>query len=181
MLSCSNYCVIAFYPQNYDISGGVQVKILKVYSCLYNRFLYCFEYICVINPDDLGAIALTELAAATHWQQQYRLIIQWGKLIKPKPDIRLSINLIKGCELPVWLVHEQEGERHYFAFDSDSTVMNGLAALLLVQLNGKTSVQIAGASLMHSLQHLRLEKHLTPSRNNGFIRIIERALAFVGD
>ncbi|MDO8346219.1 MAG: SufE family protein [Cellvibrio sp.] len=135
----------------------------------------------MINPDDLGDVTLSELTAATNWQQQYRLIIQWGKKVQPKPDIRIPGNLIKGCELPVWLVHEQEGEQHYFAFDSDSSVMNGLAVLLLVQLNGKTSVQIAAGDLAQSLRSLGLEKHLTPSRNNGFNRIIERALVLAGD
>lgn len=135
----------------------------------------------MIFRDDLGAVKLPELMSASNWQQQYKLIIQWGKLLSPKPDMRLPANLIKGCELPIWLVHEQEGERHYFAFDSDSSVMNGLAVLLLVQLNGKTSAQISAGDLAQSMRGLGLEKHLTPSRNNGFNRIIERALMLVGD
>ncbi len=130
----------------------------------------------MIKPDDLDGVTLSELTAATNWQQQYKLIIQWGKLIRPKPDIRRPANLIKGCELPVWLAHGREGEQHYFAFDSDSSVMNGLAVLLLVQVNGKTSVQIREGNLIQSLRDLGLEKHLTPSRNNGLGRIIERAL-----
>lgn len=134
----------------------------------------------MISRDDLGAVKLPELMAASNWQQQYKLIIQWGKLVRPKPDMRLPANLIKGCELPVWLVHERQGEQHYFAFDSDSSVMNGLAALLLVQLNGKTAAQIAVGNLVQSLRDLGLDKHLTPSRNNGFSRIIERALALAG-
>jgi cysteine desulfuration protein SufE len=133
----------------------------------------------VITRDDLGCVALSELMAAANWQQQYRLIIQWGKLIQPKPEMRLPANLIKGCELPVWLVHEQEGERHYFAFDSDSSVMNGLVVLLLVQINGLSMVQIQTLDLVASLQALGFERHLTPSRNNGFHRIIERALILV--
>ena len=134
-----------------------------------------------MSRDDLGGVTLAELTAASNWQQQYRLIIQWGKLLQPKPAIRLPANLIKGCELPVWLVHEQEGEQHYFAFDSDSSVMNGLAALLLVQLNGKTSAQIAAENFTQSMFDLGLAKHLTPSRNNGFNRIIERALRLASD
>lgn len=134
----------------------------------------CFEYFCVITRDDLGCVALPELMAAANWQQQYRLIIQWGKLIQPKPEMRLPENLIKGCELPVWLVHEREGERHYFAFDSDSSVMNGLAVLLLVQVNGKTRTDLAVLDLQLVLRELGLEKHLTPSRNNGLAAIILR-------
>lgn len=135
----------------------------------------------MINLDDLDDVTLSELTAATNWQQQYKLIIQWGKLVRPKVDMRTPANLIKGCELPVWLVHVREGEQHYFAFDSDSSVMNGLAVLLLVQLNGKTSVQIAEGDLAQSLRSLGLDKHLTPSRNNGLDRIIERALVLAGD
>lgn len=128
----------------------------------------------MISRDDLGTVKLPELMAASNWQQQYKLIIQWGKLISPKPDARLPANLIKGCELPVWLVHEQEGERHYFAFDSDSSVMNGLAALLLVQVNGKTCRELASVDLLSSLRELGFEKHLTPSRNSGLVEIIKR-------
>lgn len=124
--------------------------------------------------DELGAVNLSELMAATNWQQQYKLIIQWGKLIQPKADIRVPENLIKGCELPVWLVHQQQGEHHFFAFDSDSSVMNGLAALLLVQANGQTSAQLRALNMVSSLQALGLERHLTPSRNNGLKAIIAR-------
>ena len=128
----------------------------------------------MIPRDDLSQINLDELKAVTNWQQQYKLIIQWGKLIQPKADIRLPANLIKGCEIPVWLAHEQQGEQHYLGFDSDSSVMNGLAALLLVQVNGKTRTELAGLDLQHALRVLGLEKHLTPSRNNGLKAIIAR-------
>lgn len=132
----------------------------------------------MIKCDDLGSVKLAELMAATNWQQQYRLIIQWGKLIQPKADIRLPANLIKGCELPVWLVHQPEGDQHFFAFDSDSSVMNGLAALLLVQANGQTSAQLRALDMTAALQALGLERHLTPSRNNGLKAIIARLQGF---
>ncbi len=133
----------------------------------------------MISRDDLGGVTLSELMAATNWQQQYRLIIQWGRLIQPKPEVRLSANLIKGCELPVWLVHEFDGDQHYFAFDSDSSVMNGLAVLLLVQMNGKSTVELQALDLSALVSELGFDKHLTPSRNNGFRRIMERALVLV--
>lgn len=126
------------------------------------------------SRDNFAAINLPDLMAASNWQQQYKLIIQWGRLILPKPDIRHADNLIRGCELPVWLVHEREGERHYFAFDSDSSVMNGLAAMLLVQVNGKTLDELAAVDLSNSLRELGFEKHLTPSRNSGLAQIVKR-------
>ncbi len=131
-----------------------------------------------IKCDNLGAVNLPELMAATNWQQQYKLIIQWGKLIQHKADIRVPDNLIKGCELPVWLVHQVQGDQHFFAFDSDSSVMNGLAALLLVQANGQTSAQLRALDMTAALHTLGLERHLTPSRNNGLKAIIARLQSF---
>lgn len=131
----------------------------------------------MIFKDNLTSVSLLELTAATNWQQQYRLIIQWGKLIQQKPALRVPENLVKGCELPVWLAHEHE--QNYFLFDSDSSVMNGLVVLLLVQLNGKSAAQIRELDIAASIKSLGFDKHLTPSRNNGFRRILERALSLV--
>lgn len=134
----------------------------------------------MISRDDLGGVTLSELLAATNWQQQYRLIIQWGKLVRPKPELRVPANMIKGCELPVWLVHEVRGGQHYCAFDSDSSVINGLAVLLLAQVNGQSSAQLQGLDLEVHLRSLGLEKHLAPSRNNGLKAIIARMYQLLG-
>ena len=124
--------------------------------------------------DDLSAISLAHLRAASGWQQQYKLIIQWGKLIAPKPALRIADNLIRGCEVPVWLAHVPEQGRDYFVFDADSSVIKGLVSLLLVQVNGKARTELIGLDLHRELRALGLEKHLTPSRNNGLNAIIAR-------
>ncbi len=124
--------------------------------------------------DDLSLISYEQLLVAGNWQQQYKLIIQWGKLLSAKPDIRTPDNLIRGCELPVWLVCEQHNDRWYCAFDADSSVIKGLAALLLVQINGKSREELASLDLTKKIKELGLGKHLTPSRNNGLTGIIAR-------
>lgn len=124
--------------------------------------------------DDLSAVSLAQLLATINWQQQYKLIIQWGKLIGTKAEIRTKENLIRGCELPVWLVCTQSEGKFYFAFDADSSVIKGLAALLLVQVNGKTPEELVNLDLAGNLKLSGLEKHLTPSRNNGLNGIIAR-------
>ena len=135
---------------------------------------YCWFADMFLTQDDLTQVSLPQLAAAANWQAQYRLITQWGKLVAAKPQIRLAANVIKGCELPVWLAHQLEAGRHQFAFDSDSRVINGLAVLLLAQVNGKSAADVAGLDLEAELRQLGLDKHLTPSRNNGFKAIIAR-------
>lgn len=124
--------------------------------------------------DDFSAVSITEFKAMGDWQQQYRLITQWGKLVTPKPDMRTPENLVKGCELPVWLAHQLIDGRHYFAVDCDSRVINGLAVLVLVQVNGRTTESLTDIGLESCLQRLGLGKHLTPSRNNGLKAIIGR-------
>ena len=124
--------------------------------------------------DDLSLISLSELMAAQNWQSQYRLITQWGKLISVKPELRTADYLLRGCETSVWLAHAQSNGAHRFAFDSDSRVINGLAALLLAQVDNKTSQQINALDFPQFLLDVGLEKHLTPSRNNGLRAIIAR-------
>ncbi|GGY75316.1 cysteine desulfurase, sulfur acceptor subunit CsdE [Cellvibrio zantedeschiae] len=124
--------------------------------------------------DDLSSVSLQELTSNANWQSQYRLITQWGKLIHHKPELRLETNLLRGCETLAWLTHVQKNDLHYFSFDSDSKVINGLAALLLSQVNGKTATEIGGINLAELLSLVGLEKHLTPSRNNGLRAIIAR-------
>jgi cysteine desulfuration protein SufE len=135
----------------------------------------------VIPVDDFSLVSISDLRFAGNWQHQYRLITQWGRLVNAKPDIRIPDNLIKGCELPVWLTHSLTNSRHYFAFDSDSRVINGLVVVLLVHVNGKTTDEMKAADLELMLRSLGLEKHLTPSRNNGINAIIKRCIELIGD
>lgn len=124
--------------------------------------------------DDLSSISLPQLLAASSWQQQYKLIIQWGKLISAKPELRTQEHLIRGCEIPVWLACEQRDGKLWVAFDADSSVIKGLVSLLLVQIHGHQHTETSHINLNQALAGLGLEKHLTPSRNNGLNAIIAR-------
>jgi cysteine desulfuration protein SufE len=129
--------------------------------------------------DDLSSVLLPELMATQNWQSQYRLITQWGKLIKVKPELRTLDFLLRGCETLAWLAHTQHNGVHRFAFDSDSRVINGLAALLLSQVDNKTTAEIHAVDFSQLLLDVGLEKHLTPSRNNGLRAIVLKVSEFV--
>lgn len=124
--------------------------------------------------DDLATVSIAQLNAVKNWQQQYKLIIQWGRLIKPKPWVRTDEFLIRGCELPVWLSVNVNDEKIYVAYDADSQVIKGLIALLVAQIQEQELSKIKGKNLSDCLQASGLEKHLTPSRNNGLKNIIAR-------
>lgn len=129
--------------------------------------------------DDLSSVSLSEIIATNNWQSQYRLITQWGKLIVPKPMLRTTTYLLKGCETSAWLVHDYAHGVHRLAFDSDSRVINGLAALLLAQVDNKTTEEVNAVDFFQLLQDVGMEKHLTPSRNNGVQAIITRVNEFI--
>lgn len=130
--------------------------------------------------DDLQAVSLTLLQQADNWQSKYRLITDWGRLITLKPELRQPVNAIKGCETAAWMSHAYINGRHRFAFDSDSRVIKGLAALLLAHIDNKTDSELAQLNLAGLLRAAGLEKHMTPSRNNGFRAMVIRAAELVG-
>ncbi len=153
---------------------------------LYNRpliFLRKAVDLAVIPVDDFSHICLAQLAAAQGWQQQYKLIIDWGKTLAPKPAIRTPAFLLQGCELPVWLAHERRDGRHYFALDADSSVIKGLAALVVAQVQGcaQGAVPVNISAISANLVALGLEKHLTPSRNNGLRAIVEQVQSLLDE
>jgi cysteine desulfurase / selenocysteine lyase len=127
------------------------------------------------GTEDWSNIDWQQLTKVRSWQQQYKLLLQWGSQLSYKPYLRQDSFLIKGCESAVWLQHQPEGERHYFLIDSDSTIIKGLSVLLLVLLNGKTSKQIQAINLNERYQTLGLEKYLSVSRMNGFTALFNAA------
>lgn len=126
----------------------------------------------MISPDKLEEVSLRQLREAKSWQAQYRLITDWGKLIVAKPELQRDEYLIRGCETPAWLAHQLIAGRHSFVFDSHSRVMNGLVAIVLSLANEKTSAELLRLDIAQILLTAGLEKHLTPSRNNGLQKII---------
>jgi len=112
-----------------------------------------------------------QLHSATSWQKRYTLLLRIGKALRVQADIRSDDHLIKGCESPVWLKHEEIAGKHAFVIDSESALMRGLGALLLYALDGKQAKEIVNVDIESLYRSLELQKHLSASRMNGFHRI----------
>ena len=122
--------------------------------------------------DDLSPLNTEDLLAATSWQKRFKMLQQWGACIAQKPALRQDQFLVKGCETAVWLQHQSQDDKQYFVVDSDSAVIKGLAALLLVWFNGKTCEAIQSIDITEQYHALGLQKHLSPSRMNGFMALL---------
>ena len=125
--------------------------------------------------EDCSDIHWQDLLAVKSWQQRYKLLLRWGHRIKAKLHIREQSYRVNGCESTVWLKHYSVGEQHYFLIDSDSNVIKGLSVLLLLWFNGKTQEEIRAIDIAQRFQQLGLEKHLSPSRSNGFMALLVAA------
>jgi len=154
----------------YNTSNDVD----KIVSAI-NTFCSVDRSLASSSVEDWSDIDWQALAEVKSWQKKYKLLISWGSRISHKPKIRQDKFLVRGCESAVWLQHQKSGERHCFLMDSDSNIIKGLSALLLIWLNGKTTEEIQAINLVERYQQLGLEKHLSPSRMNGFLALLKKA------
>ncbi|MCR6652108.1 MAG: SufE family protein [Cellvibrionaceae bacterium] len=123
-----------------------------------------------MKPDDFSLVDVTQLREERQWQAQYRTLMRWGEYVQTKAEVRTPENKIRGCSADAWL--EIRGDIFYF--DSDSRIINGLAALLLTQFKRDSENALEVLYWQNLFQELGLQKHLSPSRNNGFQALVRR-------
>ncbi|WP_193860957.1 SufE family protein [Aeromonas veronii] len=124
---------------------------------------------------ELNADSIRQQFAAAHgWENQYRLIIQLGKLLPVLPsEWQQEEFRLKGCESLAWLKGEQsEDGCWHFACDSDARIVRGLIVIVLAALNHQSSAAIQVFDMEGYFTELGLEKHLSPSRGNGLRAIV---------
>ena len=122
------------------------------------------------NADNLRQ----QFAAANGWENQYRLIIQLGKLLPALPtEWQQEEFRLKGCESQAWLKAEKsEDGCWHFACDSDARIVRGLIVIVLAALNHQPAETIQAFDIEAYFTELGLEKHLSPSRGNGLRAIV---------
>ena len=113
------------------------------------------------------------------WEERYAYLIELGRKLPPLAEgERSEASKVRGCMSQVWLVGgvQADGSMH-FNGDSDSTLVKGLIALLMVMVNGKPAAEILAADIAASFRQLGLESHITVNRRNGFFSMVERIRA----
>lgn len=113
-----------------------------------------------------------------NWEERYRYVIDLGrKLPGLEEQFKTEDNRVKGCVSNVWLITRVgEGSPPVLEFvaDSDAHIVRGLLAILLAAYSGKTPEEILAVDIRNIFRQLDLEKHLSPSRSNGFFSMVER-------
>lgn len=111
------------------------------------------------------------------WEDRYRVIIDLGKKLPDFPEEgKIEENRIRGCVSQVWMiprVSDEDPPRIEFIADSDSHIVKGLIAILMMVYSGKSSDEIRAINMEEIFQNLGLEEHLSPNRRNGFYSMVE--------
>ena len=108
------------------------------------------------------------------WEDRYEYMIDLGKnlpLIDPK--YKTEEYLIKGCQSQVWLHAESQGDLLTFTADSDAIITKGIIAILIKALSNQKAADIL-ASDMSFIDKIGLKEHLSPTRANGLVSMIEQ-------
>ena len=109
------------------------------------------------------------------WEDKYRYLIELGEQMEALPKAECTDKYkVQGCQSQVWIKGEKKGDKYYFQAASDAIIVQGLEAVLLTLVNGKTADEICGLNLPETFKKLGLEENLSPTRRNGFAAMIER-------
>jgi cysteine desulfuration protein SufE len=105
------------------------------------------------------------------WEARYSYLIDIGrKLPEMAPEHKTEENRVKGCQATVWLKETIKGESPStveFTADSNSHIVKGLVAILILLFSKKTSEEILKIDAKSTLAKLELEAHLSPTRKTG--------------
>jgi len=102
-----------------------------------------------------------------NWDDKYALLIKIGRELKEFPeDLRTDKNKIDGCQSQVWFNAKYEDGKILFDADSDSSIVKGLAALVVNVYSGNSPGEVL-ASPPDFIYKIGIDKHLSPTRRNG--------------
>lgn len=121
---------------------------------------------------------LDTFALIDDWEDRYRVLIDLGrKLPGVAEEEKIEANRVEGCTSQVWLIPEvRTGEPPIIEFraDSDSFIVKGLLAVILLTYSGKSAQQIVDTDIEDIFTRLGLEQNLSPNRRSGFYATVER-------
>jgi len=115
------------------------------------------------------------------WEAQCDHLIDLGDELPEFPAAaRINANRVHGCQSNVWLVadvkHSDPPVIDILA-DSDSLIVRGLIAVLLMAYSGRTPQQILETDIRQIFSRLGLNRQLSSARRNGLEGMVKRIKA----
>lgn len=108
------------------------------------------------------------------WEGKYEHLIDLGKSLPLiKEESKTEDKLIQGCQSQVWLNSEKKDDKVFFSADSDAIITKGMVALMIRVLSGQPAKEIIDSKL-EFINKIGLTEHLSPTRANGLVSMINR-------
>lgn len=108
------------------------------------------------------------------WMDKYNYLIELSRdLPVIDPKLKISENLINGCQSKVWLNAEYLDGKVHFTADSDAIITKGIVSLLIRVLSDRTPGEIIHADLFF-IDQIGLRQNLSPTRSNGLLSMIKQ-------
>lgn len=108
------------------------------------------------------------------WEAKYEHLIELGKSLPLiRQDLKTDDRLIQGCQSRVWLQAEEQNGHMLYTADSDAIITKGMVALMIRVLSGQSPSDIVKADLGF-VKKIGLTEHLSPTRANGLLSMIQR-------
>src|SRR4051812_23607507 len=108
------------------------------------------------------------------WEGKYEHLIDLGKSLPPiKEEYKVESNIIQGCQSKVWLYSEKKEDKIIFTAEADAIITKGMVALMIRVFSGQTANDIIEAKL-EFIDKIGLKEHLSPTRANGLVSMINR-------
>lgn len=118
-----------------------------------------------------------DFALLEEWEERYRHVIDLGRKLPAWPEAdRRDDEMVAGCQSRVWLRAQARDGALHFQAASDSSIVQGLLALILAVYQARSPAEILNQA-PDFLARLGLAEHLSPSRRNGTQAVIGRIRA----
>lgn len=116
---------------------------------------------------------------------KYQFLIDLSKRLPPIAEAeQTDAYRVFGCQSSVWIVPYHDAEQPEvlnFRGRSDSVLVSGIIATVLSLHSGMSAKQILDLNAPEELKRLDLESHLSPTRRNGLVGMIERIREYAAE
>jgi len=165
-------CLIEVINQEVAISN-ISSNISLGISTNINKEQFSEE---ISNSTNSTKKIIDQFSTVKSWDARHREIMMLGKTLnRLDKNSRNEKSLISGCESLAWLVAiKNEQGVYFFKADSDAKIIRGLLVIVLAAFNDKTAQQIQICNMQTYFEQLGLMQHLSPSRGNGVLAIVEK-------
>lgn len=117
---------------------------------------------------------LKNFSRCVDWEERYLYMIELGSRFCHLSEQECSNDkLVSGCQSKVWLKVQVVEGRVKIQGNSDTVIVKGLVALLILLTNNKELLTLSIRSIEEFFTEIGIKESITPVRNQGLAAMIE--------